>query len=248
MPTKIPRLVGHRGWPARYPENTVEGFAAAAQQGARWLECDIQLSSDCTPFVAHDESLARTAGINRSITEMSAAELSSITVGERRRFGGKYTEAKLPTLHALITWLETQPQVHLFAEIKRQSLRHFGRDTVVRQVLEVCQGLMQRCTIISFDHVCLGLARVHGAITIGWATEEYTSEALRVVQALKPDYLFTSDEMFADVHKSMPGSWEWAVYETQDPRRALQLAEQGASFVETNDIGGMLQAPGFSPA
>ncbi len=245
MPTKIPKLVGHRGWPAHYPENTVEGFAAAASAGACWLECDVQLSSDRVPFVVHDESLTRTAGLNRNITEMTAAELASVTVSERRRFGGRYVDAKLPTLQTLTTWLATQPQVNMFVEIKRQSLRHFGRDRVVRQVLAACQGALKQCTIISFDHVCLSLARAQDAMAIGWATEESSPETSRVVQTLKPEYMFTSDEMFTDVHEALQGPWRWVVYETQDPRRALQLAEQGAAFVETNDIGRMLQAPGF---
>ncbi|MGA9854062.1 MAG: glycerophosphodiester phosphodiesterase family protein [Gammaproteobacteria bacterium] len=246
MPIKIPKLVGHRGWPARYPENTLEGFTAAAGVGAGWLECDVQLSSDRVPFVVHDESLTRTAGISRNVTEMSAAELAKVTVGERRRFGVRYDDTRLPTLAALTAWLITRPQVHLFVEIKRQSLRHFGRDNVVREVLSACQGAVKQCTIISFDHVCLSLVRVQGAMAIGWATEETSPDASHVVDALNPDYVFTSDEMFADVHKALKGSFQWSVYETQDPRRALQLAAQGANFVETNDIGAMLKAPGFA--
>jgi glycerophosphoryl diester phosphodiesterase len=248
LPIKIPKLVGHRGWPTYYPENTLEGFSAAAEAGAHWLECDIQLSSDRVPFVTHDESLMRTAGISRNVTEMPAMELAKVTVGERRRFGVNYKDTKLPTLIALTTWLATQPQVNLFIEIKRQSLKHFGRDKVVRQVLADCQVALRQCTIISFDHVCLGLARNQGAPAIGWATEETSSEAAHVANALNPDFLFTSDEMFADVHEAFNGAWQWVVYETQDPRRALQLAAQGADLVETNDIGSMLENPGFELA
>jgi len=248
LPIKIPKLVGHRGWPAHYPENTLEGFAAAAGAGARWLECDVQLSSDRVPFVVHDESLIRTAGINRNVTEMSAEELANITVGERRRFGVRYSDTRLPTLVTLAAWLETQPQVNLFIEIKRQSLRHFGRDDVVRQVLAACQGALKQSTIISFDHVCLSMARAQGAPAIGWATEETSPDACHIVDTLNPDYVFTSDEMFTDVHNVLKGVFQWIVYETQDPRRALQLAVQGANFVETNDIGAMLIAPGFAPS
>jgi len=247
LPIKIPKLVGHRGWPAHYPENTLEGFSAAADAGTCWLECDIQLSSDRVPFVVHDESLTRTAGINRNVSEMSAEELANVIVGERRRFGVRYNDTKLPTLVTLAVWLETQPQVNLFVEIKRQSLQHFGRGNVVRQVLAACQGALKQCTIISFDHVCLSLARAQGAPAIGWATEDTSLDTCHVVDALAPDYVFTSDEMFADVHKALHGSFQWVVYETQDPRRALQLAAQGADFVETNDIGAMLIAPGLAP-
>ncbi|MHB8404251.1 MAG: glycerophosphodiester phosphodiesterase family protein [Gammaproteobacteria bacterium] len=246
-PTKIPALVGHRGWPARYPENTLEGFAAAVGAGARWLECDVQVSADGVPFVCHDLSLKRTAGIDREITEIPAVELISVTVGEGPRFGERYAAVKLAPLTTLITWLETQPQVTLFVEIKRQSLRHFGGESVVRSVLAACQAALKQCAIISFDHVCLGLARTQGAPVIGWATEEFSLEIHQIARTLEPDYLFTSDERFADVHNALNGPWQWAVYQTQDPQRAMQLAAQGADLVETNDIGVMLKSPEFAP-
>lgn len=246
VPIKIPRLIGHRGWPARYPENTLEGFAAAVGAGARWLECDVQMSADGVPFVCHDLSLKRTTGIDRDITEIPAAELISVTVGEGPRLGGCYADIKLAPFTALIAWLETQPQVTLFVEIKRQSLRHFGGDNVVRSILTAGQAALKQCVIISFDHACLSLARKQGAPAIGWATEESTPQIHHLVHTLDPDYLFTSDERFAGIHNALNGPWQWVVYQTQDPQRALQLAAQGAGLVETNDIGAMLKSPEFA--
>ena len=104
MTIKIPQLVAHRGWPAHYPENTLEGFAAAVNAGARWLECDVQLSADYVPFVIHDESLMRTAEAKHKVSQMPAAELARITVGERRRFSERFSNCKIPALATLIDW------------------------------------------------------------------------------------------------------------------------------------------------
>ncbi len=30
-------LIAHRGWPAQYPENSIEGFIAAAKAGADYV-------------------------------------------------------------------------------------------------------------------------------------------------------------------------------------------------------------------
>ena len=46
-------LIAHRGWAARYPENTVPAFRAALEAGARFVELDVQLSSDLVPVVFH---------------------------------------------------------------------------------------------------------------------------------------------------------------------------------------------------
>ncbi|MGH8414958.1 MAG: glycerophosphodiester phosphodiesterase family protein, partial [Gammaproteobacteria bacterium] len=144
-PQTTPVLVGHRGWPARYPENTLEGFAAAVKAGARWLECDVQLSADGVPFVSHDDSLKRTAGLDRNITDMRAVELGTITVGERQRFGECYASFTLPRLAALIAWLQTQPHITQFVEIKRQSLRHHGSELVVEKIMQVIRPALKQC-------------------------------------------------------------------------------------------------------
>ncbi|MGH8283276.1 MAG: glycerophosphodiester phosphodiesterase family protein [Gammaproteobacteria bacterium] len=242
----IPILVGHRGWPAQYPENTLGGFAAAVKAGARWLECDVQISADGVPFVSHDVSLKRTAGLDRNITDMSAVELGAVAVGERSRFGERYASIKLPRLDALIAWLGTQPQITQFVEIKRQSLRHHGSELVVEKIMRAIQPALKQCIVISFDHVCLALARQQGAPAIGWAVERTDDETRQQADALQPDYMFTDEALFTRVHIAIPGSWRWITYHTEDAGRALELARQGAAFVETNDIGALLSAPEFA--
>ena len=241
--SKIPMLVAHRGWPARYPENTLEGFAAAAVAGARWLECDVQLSADAVPFVCHDLSLKRTGELDRLVTEMTAAELRKVCVGEPQRFNARYAQVRLPALANLIAWLATRPDVTLFVEIKRQSLRHHGAGLAVEKVMQAVRPAQNRCVIISFDPACVALAREQGAAAIGWAVEDTAPATRQSARALSPDYLFTSEALFATVHAALPGAWRWVVYQTQDPARAVALAAQGAGLVETNDIGAMLGDP-----
>ncbi|HET9032801.1 MAG TPA: glycerophosphodiester phosphodiesterase family protein [Dokdonella sp.] len=241
----LPELVGHRGWPVRFPENFLEGFAAAVSAGACWLECDVQVSADGVPFVCHDVSLKRTANLDRDITHMRATELDVVSIGERQRFGEQHAGARLPRLDALIAWLESQSHVTLFVEIKRESLLHHGTAAVVGRVMDELRVAPGQCSVISFDHDCLVHARNLGAPTIGWAVESVTDEIRRLAKALNPDYLFTDERVFADIHAALPGPWQWVPYHTEDARRAMELARHGATLVETNDIGGLLQAAEF---
>src|SRR5690349_22032690 len=59
---KLPGLVAHRGWAAKFPENTVPAVAAALEAGATWAEVDVQLSSDGRPVLFHDRTLERMCG------------------------------------------------------------------------------------------------------------------------------------------------------------------------------------------
>lgn len=246
-PPHLPTLVAHRGWPARYPENTLEGFAAAATTGARFLECDVQLTADGVPFICHDLSLKRTAGLDRNITALRAAELSDLNVGEPSRFAGRYPATKIPTLDAVVDWLRDQRQLMLFVEIKRESLRYHGARFTVAAVMRAIEPALEQCVVISFDHGCLSLARQQGATAVGWALEDVNAQARHIAGQLMPDYLFTAVDRFAQIHAALPGTWRWIAYHTEEATRALDLAREGAAFVETNDIGALLADRRFQP-
>jgi glycerophosphoryl diester phosphodiesterase len=55
--THAPALIGHRGARGLFPENTREGFAAAAALGIDGIELDVALTADGVPVVCHDPAL-----------------------------------------------------------------------------------------------------------------------------------------------------------------------------------------------
>ena len=76
---RLPRIVGHRGAAATAPENTLEGFRAAAAAGIGWVEFDVRLSADHVPVVIHDATLTRTAGVAARIDRTTAADIARLS-------------------------------------------------------------------------------------------------------------------------------------------------------------------------
>jgi len=74
-----PRLFGHRGASAHYPENTLPAFRAAA--GVPYLELDVWATADGQVVVHHDETVQRLCGIDRRISELTLAELKELDAG-----------------------------------------------------------------------------------------------------------------------------------------------------------------------
>ncbi len=66
-----PLVIAHRGASASHPENTIEAFAAAADQGADWVELDVRRTADGALAVHHDPHLAD----GRAIVDCAAADL-----------------------------------------------------------------------------------------------------------------------------------------------------------------------------
>jgi glycerophosphoryl diester phosphodiesterase len=56
-------IVAHRTCPLDAPENSIEGIRKAAELGADAVEVDVRLSLDGVPFLMHDWSPRRTAGL-----------------------------------------------------------------------------------------------------------------------------------------------------------------------------------------
>lgn len=247
MATKkiIPLLVAHRGYPSRYPENTLLGIQAAVAAGAQWFEFDVQLSKDHVPFLCHDDSLKRTAGLDRMIMDMTAAELASVDIGEPARFGDRYQGTHPTPLAELMVWLKTQAGVHAFVEIKQESIDRFGLDTVVEATLQAVKPALAQCVIISFNAESLERARILGAGPVGWALKDTSPASAARAAGFRPEYLFASDRRFAAAQAALQGDWRWVVYQTQDPAHAVRLTAQGAYMVETNAIGDMLPALGL---
>jgi glycerophosphoryl diester phosphodiesterase len=53
-----PLIIGHRGSPRRFPENTLASFRQALAEGCDMIECDVRRTRDGTLVVCHDEFLA----------------------------------------------------------------------------------------------------------------------------------------------------------------------------------------------
>ncbi|MGB0843757.1 MAG: glycerophosphodiester phosphodiesterase family protein, partial [Alphaproteobacteria bacterium] len=92
---KFPTIVGHRGVTETGPENTLAGIARAAEEGATWVEFDVQLSGDEIPLVIHDDTLERTTNGTGRMIDQKADALTKLDAGSW--FDAQYTGQKIPT-------------------------------------------------------------------------------------------------------------------------------------------------------
>ena len=64
-------IEGHRGYCAKYPENTMISYEAAMELGVDAMEFDVWLSADKVPVLMHDGNAFRTCGVDRRLREMT---------------------------------------------------------------------------------------------------------------------------------------------------------------------------------
>ncbi|MCC7460971.1 MAG: glycerophosphodiester phosphodiesterase [Gammaproteobacteria bacterium] len=240
--TRLIHLVAHRGNAREFPENTLPAFQSALDLGVRFLELDVHLARDGTPVVIHDHLLARTTGLPGSVFDLDGAQLAQIEAAETGRFGERHRGTCIPLLRDVLGLLDGRPQVTLFVEIKRQSLRVYGHDEVISRVLEALRPWASQCVVISFDLTAVQHARALGGLPIGWVLPHYDPHHELRYEALRPEFLFC-DHAKLPAHGGLRrGPWRWAIYEVDTLPLALELAARGADYLETMAVREMSTA------
>jgi len=193
-------------------------------------------------MVIHDPRLERTAGIPGSVLDKRARMLKQIEVAEASRFGERYRGTTIPQLTDVLALLEGRPDVKIFVEIKRESLRHFGHDQVVGKVLEAIKPVQQQCIVISYDLAAIFRARQIGGATIGWVLENYDDHSRLKYEALQPEFLFGDQATLPPRGTLWRGPWQWVIFEVVTLQLAQSLAARGAHHIETMQVRQMSAA------
>ncbi len=243
----IPQLIAHRGYVRRYPENTLEGLAAALNLGARYLELDVQLTRDGIPVLFHDADLRRTTGAPGSLLDLTWDRARHLPAGEPVRLGDAFAHVRIPRLTDLAALLSSWPDARALVELKVESLKRHGVKRVVQCVLDELAPVIDRCMVISFVEEAVRAAHQH--VACGWVIERWDAAVRRHAHALGPELLIGDHRRLPDGNAGFwRGAWRWALYEVERPELALVLANRGADFIETFDIGGMLEHPALRSA
>jgi len=243
-----PTLVAHRGYSGQYPENTLLAYEAAYEQGARFMELDLQMTSDNQPVLHHDISLQRMAGVDLDVREISADRFKTYNANYAERFLEEYSDNTFTTFTEFCDWLRGKPEVTIFVEIKQDSIDHFGLDTFMDKVYQciVDAKVEKQCVIISFNQKLIEYSRSLSQMPIGWVLPRWSESNLGIAKQISPEYLFCDKNFLPEEDKDIwPGEWLWAIYNLDDVESAIKMANRGIPMLETNQIGTLLEADQF---
>ncbi|KAF2758358.1 PLC-like phosphodiesterase [Pseudovirgaria hyperparasitica] len=76
--SRVPQAIAHRGYKAKFPENTLGAFKGAVDVGADAIETDIHLSQDGVVVLSHDADLQRCFGQPDKIITRDWSYLSTL--------------------------------------------------------------------------------------------------------------------------------------------------------------------------
>lgn len=142
-PHHLPLIIGHRGASRDAPENTLESFRLAWEQGANGIEADFRLTADHRIICMHDATAGRTTGVDMSIANTTLKELRRLDAGRLK--GVAWAGAVIPTLDEVLAALPGDSR--LFIEIKS------GAEIIphLEGVLQASKISPERIRLLSFS-------------------------------------------------------------------------------------------------
>src|SRR5262245_43955706 len=152
-------LVAHRGASAYAPEHTIESYRLAIEQGADFVEQDLQITKDGALVCLHDLTLERTTDVEEVYPDRFRADVSEdqpsgsqpakhwyvsdFTLGEIKRldagswFNAKFKGAKVPTFQEAIDLV--RGKAGLYPETKAPEVygkRGFDMERLALEILK----------------------------------------------------------------------------------------------------------------
>ncbi len=109
-------VIGHRGFRARFPENTAISFLKAFEHGADGIECDIQKTKDNEYVIIHDDTIDRTCSGSGDVSNINLADLKKFNFNMRI----SSQPEKIITLKELLNLIPQDKFINL--ELKEETL------------------------------------------------------------------------------------------------------------------------------
>lgn len=222
---------GHRGYSAKYPENTLVSFEAAVELGVDVVEFDIWLSKDNVPVIMHDGNVERTTDGEGHIRDKTLKEIKQLDAG--KWFNEKFSAQSVPTLEETLELLTRKnPKLMLGVEIKEYSFK------TVDLTMELLNSFkcLERCFFYCFNaRIIKYLKQKYSVITMGYPDfkmKEFEPDSYRFydeigisIDIATPEFCRQFEKMGFPLH----------IYCADNEDDVAKAIECGAKVITAND-------------
>lgn len=144
------RLVSHRG-SARAPENSMQAFQKAQEEGYEYVETDVRFTKDNVPVLLHDATVYRTSQAleNVKLSALTYEQCKNLDFGAY--FGKEYKNVKIVRLDEFLSWCR-KSGMNCYIELKGDW--YYEQCRLIAELVKY-YGMGEKTTFISFQQVSL---------------------------------------------------------------------------------------------
>ena len=232
-------LVGHRGSPLEFPENSIPGVVRCLDLDARFIEIDVQLTKDRKVVLHHDRTLERCCGAPGQVHEYNLDQLNRLSFSEPDFFKDRFRGLPPATLEAVTALCRSRPGMTLFIEVKPVAVEQFGAEGDLDAIGEAVGRPGRDEVLISYRRDLLDEAGSRGWSRTGLILHDWNQAASD--RGVTPEFLFCNVSRLPDAGRLDGSDSKLGVYDVIEPGLGKALLGRGVDLVETFDLPGMLQ-------
>nr|WP_302477142.1 glycerophosphodiester phosphodiesterase [Ruegeria arenilitoris] len=220
-------VIGHRGAAALRPENTMASVLKAIEDGADWVEIDVQESADGEVIVAHDSDFMKLAGVNLKVWDATMEDIAQIDIGSW--FGPEYADERTPTLREVLEAAKGKSKVII-------ELKYYGHDVDLENRVAVIVEELQMQDDIATMSLKYPAVQKMKKLRPDWRAGVLAATAVGDLTGLEGDFIAVNAAMATpglvrSVHDAGKDIYVWTV---NDPLQMSAMASMGVDGLITD--------------
>lgn len=214
-------VTAHRGSSIKYPENTFASFIGAKEEGADWIELDVQETKDGKIIVIHDTNLKRTTGLNKNAWEVTYDEIVDLDAGSF--FNEKFKDEHIPLFIDVVKWAKDN-HIKLNVELKPTGHEEDFEKKVIDIINE--QKFTDDCVITSqvysvLENVKKYDAQIETVYVMSFAYGDIIS--LEYADHFSIEATSVTTSLVEKVHKEGKQLYAWTVNTEENIKKMIDL-------------------------
>ncbi len=220
-------VIGHRGAAALRPENTMASVLKAIEDGADWVEIDVQETADDVVIVAHDSDFMKLAGVNLKVWDATMEDIAQIDIGSW--FGPEYADERTPTLREVLEAAKGKAKVII-------ELKYYGHDVdLENRVAALVEELQMQDDIATMSLKYPAVQKMK-KLRPDWRAGVLAATAVGDLTGLEGDFIAVNAAMATpglvrSVHAAGKDIYVWTV---NDPLQMSAMASMGVDGLITD--------------
>ncbi len=203
-------IMAHRGSSQVAPENTMAAFRKAIEEGADWIELDVQETADGEVVVFHDSDFMKLAGNRLKIWDATMEDLKDIDIGSW--FSPEFKAERVPTLAEVLDECKGKIRVNI-------ELKYYGHDQKLEQrVIDIVESRDMASEVVAMSLKIDGVRKLK-SLRPKWKVGLLMSVAAGNLKKIEADFLavnamFASQDLVRTAHRSGKDVYVWTVNDT----------------------------------
>ncbi|ABG30032.1 glycerophosphoryl diester phosphodiesterase family protein [Roseobacter denitrificans OCh 114] len=216
-------VIGHRGAAASRPENTMAAVIKAIEDGADWVEIDVQETADGEVLVVHDSDFMKAAGVDRKVWDVTMEEVAQIDIGTW--FDPIYADERPPLLRDVLEVVKGRSKLII-------ELKYYGHDVDLENrviALVEAAGMQDQIATMSLKYPAVQKMR---RLRPDWRSGVLAATAVGDMSGLDGDFLAVSAgrlsaRLLAQAQSVGKDVYAWTVNDAASMSRMISLGVDG---------------------